>query len=238
MEMLWRRRRKAPVKSDAEIIRERVQKAFTADVSDDFVLQFLAELRTNMRDAENGTRRATRLIAFLAISFELVNRGAVAEASLFFIKISSLDFVLIGIPVVIAYMCYESCAFAVESNNLYWVHRKLIEVRYPTVSAQSVDLFAIPVADPFGQAMRDVRYRRRNSFLKVAAWLRFPLLIMVPPLAAGAFEIYAFVQLLRRHDMNHALVTAVALTTCGLLTLAAARIATEAPHGGGPWRGR
>jgi hypothetical protein len=106
------------------------------------------------------------------------------------------------------------------------------------VSAQGVDLFAIPVADPFGQALRDVRFRRRNAFLAAAAWLRFPLFIMVPPLAAGAFEIYAFAQLFRRHHINYVLVIAAALLAGGLLALAAARIATEAPHGGGPWRGQ
>jgi hypothetical protein len=168
--------------------------------------------------------------------FELVNRGAVAEASFFFIKMSSLSFILIGIPVGVAYMCYEAAAYAVESNNLYWVHRKLIELRYPTVAAQGLDLFAIPVADPFGQALRDLRFRQRNAFLAVAAWLRFPLFIMIPLLGGVAFEIYAFVQLILHHKVSDAMVIAAALITCGILVLAISRVVTEAPHGGGPWR--
>lgn len=226
------------MRSDAEFIRQSIQNAFKVDVSDDFVMQFLAELRTNMRDANKGTRRAIGLTVVLAVVFELANRQAVTEASFFFIKVNSLELILIGIPVLIAYLCYESSAYAVESNNLYWVHRKLVEVRYPSVSEQDVDLFMIPVGDPFGQALRDVRFRRRNQFLTVTAWLRFPILIIVPGIFAIAFEMYAFIQLVGHEDMSIAIVLTAALMTLALLALGTARVATEVPHGGGPWHAR
>jgi hypothetical protein len=221
---------------DADLIRRKVRAAFQGNVSDDFVLQFLAELRTSMRDTEKGTRRATTLIVVLAVTFELVHRGAVAEASFFFVKVASLNFILVGIPVVIAYLSYEAAALAVESNNFFWVHRKLIELKYPSVEAHGLDLFAIPGTDPFGQAMRDVRFRRRKPVLRVAAWLRFPLFIMVPPLGGVAFEAYAYVQLIRHHHINPAILLVTATLTGVLVTLAIARVATETPHGGGPWR--
>ena len=221
---------------DAEIIRQRVQNAFRTGVGDDFVLQFLAELRTNMRDADKGTRRATGLILVLAVVFELVNRRAATEASFFFVKVSSLDFILVGIPVLIAYLVYESGTYAVESNNLYWVHRKLMEIRYPSVYEQDIDLFALPVGDPFGQALRDARFRRRNRFLAVAGWLRFPILIVAPGIFACAFEIYAFVQLIGRAGVSVAITAAAALPTLAFLVLGTARVATEMPHEALPWR--
>ena len=222
--------------SDADIIRQRVHAAFRPEVADDFVLQFLAELRVNLRDAEKATRRATGLIVILAVVFELMNRGAATEASFFFVKVSSLGLILVGIPVLVAYLCYESSTYAVESNNLYWVHRKLVELRYPSVAERDVDLFALPVGDPFGQALRDVRFRRRGRFRTVAAWLRFPILIVLPTAFAYAFELYAFVQLIRHHRANPAIVLVAALIVLAFLGLAGARVVTEGPHGGGPWR--
>ncbi|GIE95583.1 hypothetical protein [Paractinoplanes rishiriensis] len=161
--------------NSAETIRQSVRNAFLAEVSEDFVLQFLAEIRANMRDAEKRSRRTTGLMVVLAAAFELINRG---------------------------------------------------------------DLFLVPVGDPFGQAMRDARFRRRNTFLSVAAWLRFPLFVMVPPAGAMAFEVYAFVQLFGRDDISLASALVAAAITAVLLTLAGARVLDESPHGGGPWRTR
>jgi hypothetical protein len=67
---------------DAEIIRARVRDALDADVSEDYVLQFLADIRNNMRDAERRTRRTTGLILLLATVFELINRHGISEATL------------------------------------------------------------------------------------------------------------------------------------------------------------
>jgi hypothetical protein len=226
------------VAGDDEHIRRSVQAAFGADLSEEFVLQFLAELRTNLRDSEKGRRRAISLVVALAAVFELVNRQAVSEASFLSLKVSSLEFVLLGVPVLVAYLLYEAAAYAVESNNLYWVHRKVVEKRYPTVSGSGVDLFAVPVDDPFGQAMRDIQFRRRGRLLTVAAWLRFPILVMVPALAAYAFEVYAFVQLLRHDKFGVALISVAASATLVLLVLSIGRVATEGPHGGAPWQHR
>ena len=52
--------------SDADIIRQRVHAAFRPEVADDFVLQFLAELRVNLRDAEKAIRPATGVNVGLA----------------------------------------------------------------------------------------------------------------------------------------------------------------------------
>ncbi|WP_164842226.1 hypothetical protein [Actinoplanes solisilvae] len=171
----------------------------------------------------------------LAAVFELVNRQAVSEASLLSFKVSSLGFVLLGVPVLIAYLLYEAAAYTVESNNLHWVHRKVVEKRYPTAAASDVDLFAIPVDDPFGQAMRDIRFRRRSRLLTVAAWMRFPILVIVPAVAAYAFEVYAFVQLLRHDRVSLALIVVAASASFVLLVLSVSRVATEGPHGGAPW---
>lgn len=126
------------------------------------------------------------------------------------------------------YLLYEAAAYTVESNNLHWVHRKVVENRYPSVSGSDVD-------DPFGQAMRDTRFHRRSRVLTVAAWLRFPVLVIVPTLAAYVFEVHAFVQLLRHDEVSVALTSVAAASALALLILSISRVATEVPHGEAPW---
>lgn len=215
---------------DAEIIRARVRDALDADVSENYVLQFLADLRNNMRDAERRTRRTTGFILLFAAVFELINRHGISEATLVFVKLNSLDFALIAIPVVIAYLCYEIAGHVTDSNDLYWVHAKLTEARYPSMRASNLDLLLIPIGDPFGQAIRAVTFSRRGRLFTLLSWARFPLQIIAPSAAAYAFEIYALVQIFAHFGATNVFVWLSGLLTITFLVLAVAAVATESPH--------
>lgn len=146
-----------------------------ADVSEAYVLQFLTDLRNGMRDAELRTRRTTGLILLLAAVFELINRHGVSEATLVFVKLNSLDFASIAIPVVIAYLCYEITGYVTDSNDSYWVHTKVTEFRYPSMRSSNLDLLLTPTGDAFGQAIRATTFSRRGRLFTLLSWARFPL---------------------------------------------------------------
>ena len=119
---------------------------------------------------------------------------ASAKATLVFVKLNSLDFASIAIPVVIAYLCYEITGYVTDSNDLYWVHTKVTEFRYPSMRASNLDLLLIPTGDAFGQAIRATAFSRRGRLFTLLSWARFPLQIIAPLAAALAFEVYALVQ--------------------------------------------
>jgi hypothetical protein len=216
--------------NEAEIIRARAQAALDVSVSEDYVLQFLADLRNNMRDAEQRTRRINGSILLLATVFELINRHGISEATLFFVKLNSLDFALIAIPVVIAYLCYEVTGHVTASNDLYWMHTKVTEARYPSVRANNLDLLLIPVGDAFGQAIRTATFSDRSRIFRLLSWARFPLLTIVPSAAAYAFEVYALVQIFAHFGGANVLVWLSGILTITFIALAIAAVATESPH--------
>jgi hypothetical protein len=218
------------VVGDAELIRTRVQAALAEGVSEEFVRDLLAELRNGMRDAGRSARRATGLMVLLAATFELINRRGISEASLFFVKLRSFNFALVAIPVIIAYLCYEMSGYVVELNDFYWVHSKAVETRYPSVWANDLQLFLVPVSDPFGQAMRAARFSPRNRFFTVLGWLRFPLQIVLPHVAACAFVAYGTVQIFRRFGPTDILVWTSSVLAVFFLALALAGVVTELPH--------
>lgn len=216
--------------SDTEVITASVRQALRDEVSEDFVLHLLAELRTNMRDAERSTRRATGLILLLSVTFELASRRGILEASFYFFKLESLDFVLFAIPVIIAYLCYAISGHVADSNDLYWVHTKVVQVRYPTMWASNLHLFLIPVNDPFGQSLRGATFGETNGLLLALGWARFPLHAMIPSLAAYAFEVYALIQLFLHFGAGDILVWVSCLITVCFLFLALAGSVTVWPH--------
>lgn len=215
---------------ETDLIRKRVVAAFKEEVGEDYTLHFLNEVRSNMRDAERATRRAVGLIVLLAVTFELINRKGISEATFFFIKLESFDFALLGVPVVIAYLCYEISGHVVDSNDHYWVHSKVTELRYPSVWKNDLELFLLPVADPFAQAMRVARFRPRSRVLAVLNWARFPLRIIVPTAAALIFSVYAIVQLFLHIGPDDVAVWIASIVTSVLLILTVGAIASESPH--------
>jgi hypothetical protein len=218
------------VTRDAEIIRARAQDALDVNVSEDYVLHFLSDVRDNLREAGRRTRRTTGLIVLLAAVFELINRNGISEATLVFVKLNSLDFALIAIPVVIAYLCYEITGHVTDSNDLYWVHAKITEVRYPSVRASNLDLFLIPVGDPYGQAIRSAAFNRHGGIRTLLSRARFPLQIIVPGVAAFAFVVYALVRIFAQFGGTNVFVWLSGLVTIIFLVLAIAAVATESPH--------
>lgn len=215
---------------DAEVISARVRDALDVNVSEDYVLQFLADVRNNMREAERRTRRTTGYILLLATIFELIRRHGVSEATLVFVKLNSLDFALVAIPVVIAYLCYEIAGHVTDSNDLYWVHTKVIEARYPSMRASDLDLFLIPIGDPYGQAIRSATFSSRGRIHTLLSWARFPLQIIAPGVAAFAFVVYALVQVFAQFGGTNVFVWLSGLLTFMFLVLAAVAVATESPH--------
>jgi hypothetical protein len=218
------------VAGEADLIRDCVVAGFKEDVSEEFTLHYLAEVRANMRDAERSTRRAIGLVVLLAATFELLRHGSISEATFFSIKLESFDFALLAIPVVIAFLCYEISGHVVDSNDHYWVHSKIIELRYPSVCHNGLELFLLPVADPFGQAMRGARFRSRNRVLAVLTWARFPLRIIAPTVAACMFIVYAIVQLLLRFGFNDVATWAASILASIFIVLTLSAVATETPH--------
>jgi hypothetical protein len=216
--------------SDSELIRARVEDALKDGVSDEYVLQFLAELRSNLRDAETRTRRTTGRVLLLAVVFELINRHAVAEATLLFVKLQSLDFILVGIPVLIGYLCYEVAGYVADSNDLYWAHAKVTEMRYPKVWLNGLDSLVIPVGDPFGQVLRRVRFGQPSRFVSLLEWARFPLHVVLPYVAAYVFEAYALIQVFLHVGAKSVFVWFSTALAVILLVLALVSLAGESPH--------
>jgi hypothetical protein len=144
--------------------------------------------------------------------------------------LNSLDFALIALPVVIAYLCYEITGHVTDSNDLCWVHAKVIEARYPSVRTSNLDLLLIPIGDPFGQAIRAATFSRRGHLFTLLSWARFPLQIIAPSAAAYAFEVYALIQIFARFGGTNVFVWLSGLLTITFLLLAAAAVATESPH--------
>lgn len=105
---------------------------------------YLDVVRTNWRSAENSLRRTTLGLLVVAVLFELVSQGGVAEFALGPVKVTDLTLVQKAVPVGFAYLTLEWVALGILINRLGSVHDAVVRLEYPRLYEEDLELAMAP----------------------------------------------------------------------------------------------
>ena len=94
-----------------KMLAEKIGDALSNTNTHGFAQSYLEAILTGMEKAESRFHQASLLMFFLFLVFELLTRAAISEVTVGPFKVNNLTLIQKGLPVVIAYLYYELCAF-------------------------------------------------------------------------------------------------------------------------------
>jgi hypothetical protein len=206
--IVWERRMKG-----ARTPAERAQLVFSEPENRAYVAEYLKDIRQNFRDANSSLGRSITLIVLSMAIFELLARAAIAKASIGPFEIGDLTLVQRALPVIVAYLLYQTCSLFVTVYDFIKVHQELVEILHPDIRAYSLDYFLQPVSHSAIGPEHVGRYRAGRRYYDVMSD-GMPALIVV---ATVAFEGYAAYTLLFRAHLRDVL-TLLLLAVAAMLT--------------------
>jgi hypothetical protein len=183
-----------------------ISAAFATDEgARDYAKEYLAELRTNWREAEKSITRLSTLILALAAVFELVQSSKVGELTLLGVKLSTNNVIRFALPVVIAYLYYALALSFVDADMFCDGHDAVIGKVWPTMHDNEVYGLLYP-ANSFNGTVTRIDYLltsddRAVRWGDLIAIIRPVVMVLAPPL----FLIAAYVQLFDRYGVHSAL---------------------------------
>lgn len=187
--------------------------------SDQFWGTYWTSALDKWRDADRKISRSTTLMLGAAVLFELINRNLVNGINLDFTKISKPTFVLAIIPIVISYL-YFSTASATASldwtSHAYWkAFDKACTGIIPDPKAWYRN--ALVPSGGIYEAWLRMDHRATNVQGRLASFggsFKAIIAILWPPI----FEVYIFVELLRRFKDSKLLIWGIIVVSALLLT--------------------
>jgi hypothetical protein len=172
-------------------VAERIDRLVGDSTFAPYIEEFLKEVRSNWRDAEASLKRCLVWIALLAIAFELLRRGGLAELSVGFIQISEPKVLQQALPIGIAYQISSLGALISDVFTYREIHLELIDRHHNILRSTELDRALQPAnslifSQEFQADLSDHVWAAK--FTNVVMILRVLVVILLPVL----FEIYAY----------------------------------------------
>ncbi|MEV4625477.1 hypothetical protein AB0J90_04215 [Micromonospora sp. NPDC049523] len=126
-------------------VRWRVNRAFSEDyIDDETTRDILNDLRLSHRDIEQRIRRSVGTSVLLGVVCALIAAGEVAEASVGFVKLKSVGYLLVGVHVATAYFLYLTAKLISDLRASVAMHDEIIKIRYPSLYENGLESFLVP----------------------------------------------------------------------------------------------
>jgi len=97
---------------------DRIEEAFRDPEAKSLGTNYLSEVLINWRESEKSLSRAVTLIVLTSVAAVLVAQGHVSEVSILGIKVTALRWLLLALPVVIAYLYSSAFLHVAESMTM------------------------------------------------------------------------------------------------------------------------
>jgi len=173
-------------------LRGRVSVAFQDPDVRAYAADYLAEVRTNWRDDERELRRTAFWIALLAVVFELLVRGGVAEIAIGFVKTTKPKLIEEAIPVAVAFLMNGSAALIIDVFVLGWIHDTVLSLVYEPMWRNNLEYGLYPANTTlFSQKRLFAIVDNPQGVDRLLVLLGFSRLWTLLLLPVG-FEIYAY----------------------------------------------
>jgi hypothetical protein len=136
------------------------------------------------------------LILLLAAIFELLNRSAVSEVSLAFVKVTDLPIIHKAIPVAMAFLVYEIGGVAFMISLYHNAFNELMEKVYPKAWDNDLEVILHPVNSVYTRDRSLFYYSSglQRRVFNVASSVWQALVVFVPILICSATVIAMFLR--------------------------------------------
>jgi hypothetical protein len=181
----------------------------------DWLLAYASDLRENWKSTESAFSRTTFLVVSLAATFVLIGGNEVAEFSVGGMKITNLNVVQGGLPVVIAYLTFT---LSLTAGIAFWLastYDALCKHYWPEFYAQDLELTLRP-SSSFAATAILASATGKHWLGNLMGWVgavRFLAYIVGPVV----FEAYALTSLWRSTTVSTLEAVVVSTLTVGLL---------------------
>lgn len=166
---------------------------------DDWVREYLRDLRQNWAAAEATVTKSVTAIIALATAFLLIAAHGIGEVAIAGVKITRLAPVEAAIPVMITYLFYVTAQNSATSFLLGIVHDELCQYYWPAFYLENLELTLRPVGSLTGVSLTasHVKNEFLANTLAMVGFLRFIVFVIGP----FTFAVYAMVALWRQSEM-------------------------------------
>jgi hypothetical protein len=179
----------------------------------------LWRLSEALKEVTNSQRRIAAALLTSVATFELINRNLVGGAALLGMKLARLNFLLIALPVAVAYTLARLAALGRNREVCLAAYYRLAHRAFPGLYASHIDrLLAYSEGLVFSRVPK-IYLSPRGRWIGTALPIVEPTVyfLMVP-----GFEVYAFCQLFAKKGAGDLGVWAALLIVIGLVILVAA----------------
>jgi hypothetical protein len=219
--------------ASGETLKGRVRRAFVSEAesyehANQAAIEYLAELRSRMKDLSEGIRRTAVLLLLVAAVFQLLDQAAVVGLQAGPFRISDLSIIQRVLPAIFAYLIYEMAVLGVRYLYSINVAIEISKLFQPSIRSSKLDVLLNPQGSPlFGPMLwhrsQSREYRLVSKFMLV---LRLGS-VLLPPI----IEIYAYYRLFEAFGLKDAIVWLSALVSLGLIMFAGLVVLTALRDG-------
>ena len=206
----------------SDVVGAKASEIFPTDRDEySYASDFLTELRTNWRQVDAATNRSITVALALGLIFYLLVKRSTSEVSFLFVKLSNVNLIIAGIPLVIAYCYYYISYLSIKAVYFFKAHDAVVRAIYPSIHEAAYVTFLHPpvsiMLDPttLGDLMESADLQRTRFVVYGVALLRALAAILVVP----GFGVFSIVQLAITFGLGSWLFWITSLATTGLLAL-------------------